>query len=195
MPNSAGSLYTKKLLTASLKKWMAQKPLNKISIRDITDDCGVNRQTFYHHFEDIYAQVKWMYEQEAISLLKEHEGVLLWQEGLLQLLRYIEENRAVCLCAYHSLGYEHLKRFFSDDIHAIIKNAVSEIGSKLGFPLVDEYVNFVTHYYTVALASLVESWLLGEIDKTPAELIAFMDIIFQDHIRGATLRLKESGLI
>ena len=39
---------TKHMLTASLKKIMAQKPLNKISIREICEDCGVNRQTFYY---------------------------------------------------------------------------------------------------------------------------------------------------
>lgn len=37
---------TKKALAASLKKLLAEKPLEKITISDITDDCEVNRQTF-----------------------------------------------------------------------------------------------------------------------------------------------------
>ena len=40
-----------------------------------------------------------MFQEEAVALLQQHEGALLWQEGLLQLFRYIEQNRAVCLCA------------------------------------------------------------------------------------------------
>lgn len=48
---------TKRLLTDSLKRQMEQKPLNKISIREICDGCGVNRQTFYYHFADLYDQV------------------------------------------------------------------------------------------------------------------------------------------
>ena len=45
---------TKRALEASLKKLLLQKPLNKITINDITEDCGVNRMTFYYHFKDIY---------------------------------------------------------------------------------------------------------------------------------------------
>ena len=44
---------TKRALEASLKKLLLQKPLNKITINDITEDCGVNRMTFYYHFKDI----------------------------------------------------------------------------------------------------------------------------------------------
>lgn len=43
--------------------------------------------------------MRWMFQEEAVSLLRQHDGTLLWQEGLLQLFRYIEENKAVCLCA------------------------------------------------------------------------------------------------
>ena len=45
---------TKRALEASLKKLLLEKPLNKITINDITEDCGVNRMTFYYHFKDIY---------------------------------------------------------------------------------------------------------------------------------------------
>ena len=37
---------TKRALEASLKKLLLRKPLNKIPISDITEDCGVNRMTF-----------------------------------------------------------------------------------------------------------------------------------------------------
>lgn len=50
--------------------------------------------------------------------------------ALLQLFRYIEQNRAVCLCALKSVGREHLKRFFEADIHAIIHRAGEEVGAR-----------------------------------------------------------------
>ena len=73
-----------------------------------------------------------MFQEEAAALLQQHEGTFLWQEGLLQLFRYIEQNRAVCLCALKSVGREHLKRFFEADIHAIIHRAVEQIGEEVG---------------------------------------------------------------
>ena len=47
------SQMTKRALEVSLKKLLLQKPLNKITISDITEDCGISRMTFYYHFKDM----------------------------------------------------------------------------------------------------------------------------------------------
>lgn len=59
------SQITKRALAASLKKLLAEKALDRITVTDLTEDCGVNRQTFYYHFRDIYDLVEWIYTSEA----------------------------------------------------------------------------------------------------------------------------------
>ena len=54
MPNT-----TKQALEESLKHMLLKKPLDKITIRDITEDCGISRMAFYYHFKDIYDLVEW----------------------------------------------------------------------------------------------------------------------------------------
>lgn len=56
---------TKQALEASLKKVMLQKPLDKITISDITSDCGISRMAFYYHFKDIYDLVEWSCLEDA----------------------------------------------------------------------------------------------------------------------------------
>ena len=58
---------TKIALGESLRKLMAEKPLNKITISDITNECGCNRMTFYYHFHDIYELLEWALEQETAN--------------------------------------------------------------------------------------------------------------------------------
>lgn len=189
-PNAASD-QTKHALAQALKELMAQKPIEKITIHDLTERCGIRRQNFYYHFEDVYDLLRRMFQEEAVALLREHEGALLWQEGLLQLFRYIEENRAVCLCALRSVGREHLKRFFEADIHAITHRTVEQLArdmGALGAGVTEEEVALMTHIQVVSYAAILESWLLGEIDRTPEELIAFADQMLQDHIQGARLR-------
>ena len=53
MPNT-----TKQALEESLKHMLLKKPLDKITIRDITEDCGISRMAFYYHFKDIYDLVE-----------------------------------------------------------------------------------------------------------------------------------------
>lgn len=188
----AASDQTKQALAAALKELMAQKSVDKITIRDLTDRCGIRRQNFYYHFADVYDLMRWMFQEEAVSLLARHEGTLLWQEGIVQLFQYLEENKAVCVCALRSVGHDHLRRFFETDIYAVIHRTVEQIGTELGLdpehPQVD--VDLVTHFYVMALAGMMESWLLGELDRTPEELIAFADQLLQDHVLGARARLQ-----
>lgn len=193
----AASDQTKHALAAALKELMAQRPIDKITIHDITERCGIRRQNFYYHFEDVYDLMRWMFQEEAVSLLRQHEGTLLWQEGLLQLFRYIEENKAVCLCALRSVGREHLKRFFETDIHAIIHRTVEQFGHEVGAisaGVTESDVELVTHFYVVALTGMLESWLLGEIDRTPEELISFADRTLMDQVQGARLRYSKNAL-
>ena len=45
---------TKYQLEAALKKYLLKKPLDKITIHDLTEECGISRMAFYYHFKDIY---------------------------------------------------------------------------------------------------------------------------------------------
>lgn len=189
--NPSVSEQTKLQLAAALKTLMSQKPMDKITIAELTSMCNIRRQSFYYHFEDIYDLLRWMIQNEAISLLKQQEGALLWKEGLLQLFRYLEENRAVCLCALKSVGRNHLRRFFEADIDAIIHRTIEQLGENIGVQnnwdsFVD--VEMLTHFYVVALAGMIESWLLGEINRTPEQLVQFVDVILNDQLNGAAAR-------
>lgn len=47
--------FTKKAIIEAFMHLASKKPLEKITVRDIVDDCGINRNTFYYHFQDIFA--------------------------------------------------------------------------------------------------------------------------------------------
>lgn len=72
---------TKRALAASLKKILAVKPLNKITVVDIVSDCEVNRQTFYYHFRDIYDLMEWILADEAARVIGSQRTYATWQQG------------------------------------------------------------------------------------------------------------------
>ena len=103
---------TKRNLAAALKELMRQKGPDKITIREITEKCGCNRQTFYYHFEDIYDLLKWLYQQDIVMLQNKQKEGNSWQEEILMLLDYLTKNRSVCINTLNSMGYRNLRRFF-----------------------------------------------------------------------------------
>ena len=66
------SQVTKRALEQSLKNLLLKKPLTKITVADIADDCGINRMTFYYHFKDIYDLVEWSCLEDARRALDEN---------------------------------------------------------------------------------------------------------------------------
>ena len=105
---------------------MTQKPLERITVAEIMDTCGMRRQHFYYYFTDIYDLLRWTFEKEALELLQQQQGVSPWQNGFLHLFQYINQNRAVCLCALDSLGKESLKRLLEADVSSIVDRAVRQ---------------------------------------------------------------------
>lgn len=80
---AAVSQVTKRALEQSLKNLLLKKPLTKITINDIAEDCGINRMTFYYHFKDIYDLVEWSCLEDAKRALDEKKTYETWQQGFL----------------------------------------------------------------------------------------------------------------
>ncbi|MCD8390562.1 MAG: TetR/AcrR family transcriptional regulator C-terminal domain-containing protein [Firmicutes bacterium] len=173
---------------------MKKKPVQKISIRELTQKANINRQTFYYHFKDIYDCIQWMYREEAISVLEQKTSEKKWQDGLLELFNYADKNREVALCAVNSLGRRYVKEAFFENIKKLCDDFIAEFKesthSENEMEKNKEYIEFLSQYYTTALAAVLESYLLGEWNKTPEEIIALLSRTIKDHIAGACERLN-----
>lgn len=189
MSHAAANNLTKKLLADSLKKLMAIKPLNKISVYEIAEDCGVNRQTFYYHFHDIFDLLDWMFREEARELFKDRDGTLSLGEGLLGLLEYIRINEAACLCALHSMGHKHLRNFLHEGVGHIILSMVNEHSS--GLNVSEKHKFFIAHFYTVSFAGFIENWLQEGLKDDPEEIVRLCEVAMRGNIRGALERFSE----
>lgn len=182
-------------ISGALKQLMTQKPLERITVAEIMDTCGMRRQHFYYYFTDIYDLLRWTFEKESLELLQQQQGVSPWQNGFLHLFQYINQNRAVCLCALDSLGKESLKRLLEADVSSIVDRAVRQAAVENGLSAYSPEVEVVICLVTIMMAGAVESWLRGELTQTPEELTRRIDMMFQDYIRGVALRLEAPAAV
>jgi probable dihydroxyacetone kinase regulator len=177
------------MLAASLKKLMMVKPLHAITVKEITDACGLHRQTFYYHFSDVYGLMCWMFEEETCSFFKEADRTACWQERLLQLFDYLDRNRTLCLSAYRSLGRETLRDLFGTDLEEIVREVIFEYGRDV--PEIEADVEFLTIFYVGALGGIVERWIQGEICRTPEEIVAMTGKMAAAQLAGAMVLRDE----
>lgn len=175
MPYHTKSALTKTALANSLKALMAVKPLPKISVREIVENCGLNRQTFYYHFQDVYDLLEWIVNQEVVTTMKENDNFLSWHEAAIYLLKYIQNNESLTLCILHSVNRESIKRYFYKDAFSICTSFLTEKAK--GIDISQRDFQYITHFYSVSFAALLEDWVMNGMKRSPEEVIGILDQI------------------
>lgn len=145
------SLQTKKALAASLKKFMRQKPFTKITVSELINDCQVNRKTFYYHFENINALLKWLLEQEAIDVVRGYNLLTDAHDATRFVIDYLDQNTQLLRSAYDSLGRDELKRLFFHDFNGIVLSLIDASEKDMGLSIAAPFKDFLAAFYTEAL--------------------------------------------
>lgn len=171
---------TKSALAASLRRLLEKKPLDDITVKEIVEDCEVNRQTFYYHFQDIYDLLRWFLEQETTAALT---GSATWQEALLRAYSYIQENHILVYHVFRSTGRDHLDCHFYTMTYRITYDAVSSCSGDL--PLSDKNKDFLAEFYMYALAGMMIGWVARGMREEPAELVDHASRMLDGEFRRA----------
>lgn len=120
------SQITKYALENSLKNLLLQKPLDKITISDITDDCGISRMTFYYHFKDIYDLVEWSCFEDARKALQENKTYETWQQGYLQIFEEVKKNKPFIMNVYKCVHREQVEKYLQPLVNNLVLNVINE---------------------------------------------------------------------
>ena len=183
------SEHTKRQLADALRHKLAVKPLQKITIRELVEECGLNRQTFYYHFKDIYDLLRWLFAYDGEQLVKSRLTAESWEEALLLVLRYLEDNRQMCLGILSSVEHEYLRRFLYNDVEPTISELVEDLSDGMAVPR--KFRNFLTHYYTLSIATLIVTWLIDPDSSgcdSAEELIHMLSITLDGNVKQALER-------
>ena len=151
------SQITKRALEASLKHLLLQKPLHKITINDITEDCGINRMTFYYHFKDIYDLVEWSCEEDARKALAGNRTYDTWQQGFLQILQAVLENKPFIMTVYRSVSKEQIESYLYKLTFELIEGVVNEKAEGTGLP--EEDKRFIADFYKYGFVGVMLDWI------------------------------------
>ena len=182
MGYSVTSLQTKKIIASSLKKAMRTKPLSKITVSEIVKDCGLNRKTFYYHFEDIYDLLKWMFEEEAVEVVKNFDLMEDYEKAIVFVMDYVEKNQYIINCAYDSMGRDGMKHFFYADFTELVTTIVEGAEKKAPLTLKPDFKKFVCAFYTEALAGTLVDWVKAKDRRSRQETITYISSIFKSSI-------------
>lgn len=160
------SQITKRALADSIKDLMKKRPMRKISITDIVEGCGINRQSFYYHFKDKYDLVNWIFYTELILTIKDLPNENL--EMLEKTCEYFYENKDFYKNAFEVRGQNSFSEYFIEVIQPILKIQLSEIFKNR------KNVDFYATFYADAIRVSVSRWLMEDAEIPPYEFVTLI---------------------
>lgn len=184
------SQMTKRALEASLKELLRHKPLDKITVSDLTDHCGVNRMTFYYHFKDIYDLVEWCCEEDAARALAGQKTYDTWQQGFLQILEALRKDKAFFTSVYRSISREQLENYLYRLTYDLMMGVVEERAA--GMTVRPEDKEFIANFYKFAFVGLTLDWIKNDMRQDPAQLVEQLSALIHGDVTKA---LENAALI
>lgn len=99
MPN-----FTKRAIKESFWKLLNEQPLTQISVRKIVEECGINRNSFYYHFQDIPSLLEEIVMDAANALIQQHPSITSIDEGVEAAFRFTLDNKKAILHICNSVN-------------------------------------------------------------------------------------------
>ena len=119
-------LTTKRAIGYAFKDLLKEKSFNKITITDIANNCAINRQTFYYHFQDIKDLVEWLCIDEVDNILNKNDECEKWEDKFLMIFKVILKEKEVVENIYHSVSVEVLRTNLYRLVYPIIYSEIVE---------------------------------------------------------------------
>ncbi|MCD7833472.1 MAG: TetR/AcrR family transcriptional regulator [Lachnospiraceae bacterium] len=148
---------TKTELREALKKLLQNRSLDKITITDLTEECGISRMAFYYHFKDIYDLMEWMCIEEVSDALQNKKTYDTWTEGLSQIFDAIYENKSLVMHAYRSISRERIEHFLFQVTQDLIMGVVEEKAAGLDVSQKDK--EFIANFYKYSFVGIILDWI------------------------------------
>ena len=162
----------KELLAESFREIAKSKNIDKITVKDITENCGYSVATFYRHFNDKYDPIAWAYLRDVEEIMKKVEyDEASWKQALTSAAEYYMKHRDyLSNLLLHTTGYMSFVRNMSQIKYMSLKQ---KIQTSAKVQKISTKTDMYIRLYCNGTVALTCDWLLGEIEadaQTLAEL-------------------------
>ncbi len=183
--HEAQSSATKKRLSDSLKKLMGTQEFHKISINALVKDAGLNRNSFYYHFNNIFDLLKYTFEKDTVRIVKQNNSNGDLKQTIYFIMDYIDRNKAFCACAYRSLGKTELRKFLRNNFQDLIINVVDDIIERKNLTVSYDFKQYVIYWHTELMAIHIIGYLENDLQLSEAQIADYILSAFYGSVISA----------
>lgn len=181
--------FTERAIKEAFIKLLNERPLDKITIKDITEECGVARNTFYYHFADIPTLLENILNAEIERVLSKTEFDLSWEDGFITGAQFALENKRFIYHVYKSVRREEVERYLNSVAGEIMRRYVNRAAE--GLSVREEDKLLIADFYRAALVGMTLDWLNQGMKNEPVEIIKRMGVMLAGNIELSLRRVEQ----
>lgn len=177
-------------LAASFKELVLTTPIDKITIKDITDKAGVIRPTFYNHFQDKYELLEWIIKEEVINpVIPLLEGGFI-KEGLILIFTNMQKDKSFYMHASKLEGQNSFYSIAQSLIEDILLRYIQEKAGAHAFFHNWMPPEVIAEYYARSICFLITKWTQYTMNIPPMEMAVLCEKVFESNLEEIINEMK-----
>lgn len=149
--------FTKKAIKDTFVALLEERPLNRITVKDIVETCGINRNSFYYHFEDLPALIDEIIAEQLQELIRDHPTIDSLEDGFDAALEFVLKNKRAALHIYNSLSRDVSERYIMEACRYVVTTYIDEAAAERGMDEADK--EMLIRYHKCACFGHIIDWL------------------------------------
>lgn len=149
--------FTKKAIEKSFIKLLNERPLSRITVKDIVSDCGINRNTFYYYFQDIPKLIEDIVEEDAEEIIRTYSTADKFNECLEAIIDAALSKKKAVLHIYHSVNRDIYELYLWKVCDHFINSYVNTVLN--GSSISDEDMTVVKKFLSSLAFGIFSNWL------------------------------------
>lgn len=177
---------TRAMIIKAFTLLLDEKPMNKITVKDIVTQCGVNRNTFYYHFQDIPSLTREMLEEKTDQLIENHYQPGQPIECIRPLVQYGIKNKRAVLHVYRYIPREVFLSYLDKLALRLMQEYFS--AATEGISVSSQDRDTLVLFYKSAMLGLLLDWLDKGLKEDMPEVTERLCVLLQGSGKSALTR-------
>jgi AcrR family transcriptional regulator len=160
--------FTKNAIKQSLIKLLNENQSGRITVKDIVDDCGINRNSFYYHYSDIPTLIEEIIKEETDRVIAEHRSLDSLEDCFDIAADFVDANRHAALYLYRSTNRDIFEHYLMDVCTYVVESYVTTVFDDT--PLDESDRALLVRYYRCLCFGFILDWLDSGMKDEPNEI-------------------------
>ncbi|MGD9569666.1 MAG: TetR/AcrR family transcriptional regulator C-terminal domain-containing protein [Sedimentibacter sp.] len=147
------SFITKNMISSAFLELTNQKPIDKITVKDIVEKCTITRQTFYYHFQDIMDVIEWSMQQRMEEILNKSLKASSMQKAVRILVSSVEKHPEIINKLMNSQKREQTERLLINTIRSYMQEMIDK--KELFMDMKHSDIKMAMNFYSYAIVGIL----------------------------------------